>query len=309
MQRAAIAILVAAIYAASTNISQGNATDTRTTSTAELELLFGAIRPETPEQKASEAELRFTRFASMEDICVTLETAAADHELPVSFFARLIWQESRFRPYAVSPVGAQGIAQFMPATARERGLADPLDPIAALHKSAAFLRDLRNQFGNLGLAAAAYNGGPGRVQAWLHGRGGLPTETRQYVHIVTGASAERWRGKEVTAVQARHIPERVPCPTLVVMAGAREEVGVQEPMRAAAVQRLGKDKTPSRNVMVARNVPQSAAKRLATLARKSRATLHGREPSVVKSCATRRGNARTNRVRLAETDRASARKL
>src|SRR5205823_6421858 len=80
--------------------------------------------------------------------------------------------ESRFQPAAVGPVTrsgarAQGIAQFMPGTAAERRLLDPFDPVQALPKSAEFLRELRDQFGNLGLAAAAYNAGPRRVQDWL----------------------------------------------------------------------------------------------------------------------------------------------
>ena len=97
------------------------------------------------------------------------------------FFVRVIWQESRFNALAVSPKGAQGIAQFMPRTADWRGLSNPFDVIAALKASASYLRDLRNRFGNLGLAAAAYNAGPQRVQDWLSARGGLPKETRRYV--------------------------------------------------------------------------------------------------------------------------------
>src|SRR5437773_2776804 len=81
--------------------------------------------------------------------------------------SRLPWQESRFNPSSVSHAGAQGIAQFMPGTARLVGLANPFDPIQALPKSAALLRDLRAQFGNLGLAAAAYNAGPKRIEDWL----------------------------------------------------------------------------------------------------------------------------------------------
>ena len=76
----------------------------------------------------------------------------------------MIWQESRFNARAVSRKGAQGIAQFMPQTADWRGLADPFDPIEALRHSAGYLRDLRNRFGNLGLAAAGYNAGPGARQ-------------------------------------------------------------------------------------------------------------------------------------------------
>ena len=67
----------------------------------------------------------------------------------------------------MSPKGAEGIAQFMPRTADWHGLADPFDPIEALRHSAGYLRELRDRFGNLGLAAAAYNAGPGRVSAWL----------------------------------------------------------------------------------------------------------------------------------------------
>ena len=82
----------------------------------------------------------------------------------------MIWQESRFNAHAVSAKGAQGIAQFMPATADYRGLVDPFDPIEALKNSASYLHDLKTQFGNLGLAAAAYNAGPGRVSAFLANR-------------------------------------------------------------------------------------------------------------------------------------------
>ena len=127
-----------------------------------------------------------------DDICRALEEDAAENELPVEFFARVIWQESRFNARAVSRAGAQGIAQFMPRTADWRGLADPFDPIEALRHSASYLRDLRNRFGNLGLAAAGYNAGPGRVSEWLAGRRTLPSETRNYVAIVTGWTADEW---------------------------------------------------------------------------------------------------------------------
>src|SRR5262249_13559262 len=70
-----------------------------------------------------------------DDICRALEQDAAENELPVEFFARVIWQESRFNARAVSHKGAQGIAQFMPATADYRGLVDPFDPIEALKNS------------------------------------------------------------------------------------------------------------------------------------------------------------------------------
>src|SRR4029079_4482773 len=105
-----------------------------------------------------------------------IEGAARSHNLPVDFFTRLIWQESSFRPGVSSRAGAQGVAQFMPGTARDRGLGDPCDPEQASPKSAELLSELRARFGNLGLAAAAYNGGPARVESWLEGRGGVPAE-------------------------------------------------------------------------------------------------------------------------------------
>jgi hypothetical protein len=125
-------------------------------------------------------------------VCAALATTAASNDLPVDFFTRLIWQESRFEPGAISPKGAQGIAQFMPATAKSSGLADPFDPLKAIAKSGELLRDLRREFGNLGLAAAAYNAGSGRVRDWLGRSRPLPQETRIYVQIITGRSVEDW---------------------------------------------------------------------------------------------------------------------
>jgi hypothetical protein len=125
-------------------------------------------------------------------VCRLIEGAARAHGLPVGFMTRIIWRESSFRPHVVSRAGAEGIAQFMPGTARERGLLDPFDPEQAIPQAAALLADLRRRFGNLGTAAAAYNAGPGRVASWLRGQGGLPSETRAYVRFVTAHSAEQW---------------------------------------------------------------------------------------------------------------------
>jgi soluble lytic murein transglycosylase-like protein len=133
-----------------------------------------------------------------ESMCLIIESAARANDLPLEFFARVIWQESRFQADAVGPVTrsgqrAQGIAQFMPGTANERRLLDPFDPVQALPKSAEYLSELRSQFGNLGLAAAAYNAGPRRVQDWLDGKGSMPGETRNYVSAITGATVEDWQ--------------------------------------------------------------------------------------------------------------------
>ena len=134
---------------------------------------------------------------SRESICLMVEAAARANNLPAEFFARIIWQESRFQSDAVGPMTrrgtrAQGIAQFMPGTAAERAVLDPFDPVQALPKAAEFLAELRGKFGNLGLAAAAYNAGPQRVRDWLSGSRTLPSETRNYVYAVTGVSADDW---------------------------------------------------------------------------------------------------------------------
>jgi soluble lytic murein transglycosylase-like protein len=123
--------------------------------------------PATPDNSstASEPNGAAAQTPTVDDICRALEQSAAENALPVEFFARVIWQESRFDAQAVSPKGAAGIAQFMPATASWHGLANPFDPVEALRHSAAYLRELLDRFGNLGLAAAAYNAGPARVSA------------------------------------------------------------------------------------------------------------------------------------------------
>ena len=150
--------------------------------------------------------------ASREEICTVLSSAAQANALPVHFFAKLIWQESQFDPKAVSRAGAQGIAQFMPNIAKSFGLDDPFDPFPSLWASARMLRGLLNQFGNLGLAAAAYNGGAGRVLHWLAKRGNLPSETRKYVLHVTGHPAERWAGRK-PGVSIVVRPAAMPCPS------------------------------------------------------------------------------------------------
>ena len=158
-----------------------------------------------------------------DDICRTIEQSAAENGLPVEFFARVIWQESRFNAFAVSNKGAQGIAQFMPRTAGARGLLDPFNPIEALHHSAAYLHELMDQFGNLGLAAAGYNAGPGRVSAWLAGKRALPSETRNYVAIITGWTVDDWASASPPQKAETTIPQGVPCTRLANLILAPKE--------------------------------------------------------------------------------------
>jgi hypothetical protein len=110
----------------------------------------------------------------------------------------------------VSPAGAQGIAQFMPETAAEMGVDNPFDPLPAIRASARLLRGLVQQFGNLGLAAAAYNAGPKRIQDWLAKKGKLPQETQGYVRSITGRAAERWTAAQAGSPAVK-IPRRAPC--------------------------------------------------------------------------------------------------
>ena len=180
--------------------------------------------PSQPAPADKPAEKNAPQPPTTDDICRTLENAAAENQLPVEFLARVIWQESRFNARAVSNKGAQGIAQFMPQTADFRGLADPFDPIEALRNSASYLHDLRDKFGNLGLAAAGYNAGPGRVSAWLAGRRTLPSETRNYVAIITGWTADEWASASPPETAETTIPQGVPCTQLAnVMLAPKEE--------------------------------------------------------------------------------------
>jgi hypothetical protein len=126
-------------------------------------------------------------------LCGIVEDSAKASGLPADFLTRLIWRESAFQPRAVSPVGAQGVAQFMPGTAADRGLANPFDPESAIPASAKLLADLSRQFGNLGFAAAAYNAGPKTLRRWLDGEGDMPFETQAYVRAITGHDIEEFR--------------------------------------------------------------------------------------------------------------------
>jgi cell division septation protein DedD len=129
---------------------------------------------------------------TIDRVCDLIEIHAERNNLPKEFFARLIWKESRFDPNAVSPAGAEGIAQFMPGTAALRGLDDSFDIEKAIPASARYLGELRSGFGNLGLAAAAYNAGENRVSRWLKSGGFLPIETEDYVLDIMGEYADNF---------------------------------------------------------------------------------------------------------------------
>ena len=112
-------------------------------------------------------------------------------DLSPSLLEALVWQESRWRENAVSPVGARGLAQLMPGTARYLGV-DSADPFQNLEGGARYLREQLDRFdGNLEKALAAYNAGPGRVER----AGGVPNirETQNYVAAIMGRLANHSR--------------------------------------------------------------------------------------------------------------------
>jgi uncharacterized membrane protein YeaQ/YmgE (transglycosylase-associated protein family) len=147
---------------------------------------------------------------SREEICGSLVEAARRNDLPTPFFIRLLYQESGFRPEAISMSGAMGIAQFMPETAADRKLDNPFDPLQAIPASARLLRDLQKKFGNLGLATAAYNAGPKRVQDWIVNKGPLPQQTQDYVRTITGWAVESWTGPQ-SGSPALKLQQNAPC--------------------------------------------------------------------------------------------------
>ncbi len=123
-------------------------------------------------------------------IAIAQQDATAVGISPV-YFVRQINQESGFNPYAVSPAGAEGIAQFEPGTAAGLGI-DPWNPVQALHGAAQLMANYNNMYGgDYAKALAAYNGGTGTVQYAVNNCGAswlncLPGETRHYIYVIMG---------------------------------------------------------------------------------------------------------------------------
>jgi soluble lytic murein transglycosylase-like protein len=128
-----------------------------------------------PARHAAGVPLRYT---------AKIAELSARFDLSPSLLEALVWQESRWRENAVSPVGARGLAQLMPGTARYLGV-NSEDPFQNLEGGARYLREQLDRFdGNLEKALAAYNAGPGRVER----AGGIPNirETQNYVAAIMG---------------------------------------------------------------------------------------------------------------------------
>jgi hypothetical protein len=203
------------------------------------------------------------------DFCDALREAAESSDIPVAFFARLLWQESRFQSFEVSRVGAKGVAQFMPATAAEVGLDDPFDPFKAMPASARFLRKLHNEFGNLGLAAAAYNAGSGRIQKWLSGRSTLPRETRAYVRIITGNNAENWLEESSTLSLHLELPRGAPCEGVGGLSRAKEVAAIPVELAPSTSDAIRKAEAEAQRALAAKLEAAAKAKtRLALSSKK-----------------------------------------
>jgi soluble lytic murein transglycosylase-like protein len=259
-------------------------------------LTAGVPLPAAPQENVS----------SREAICLMIEAAAWANGLPLDFFARLIWQESRFNAAVVGPLTrsgrrAQGIAQFMPGTAAERGLLDPFDPVQALPESAEFLRELRAAFGNLGLAAAAYNAGPRRVREWLAGAGPMPAETRSYVLAITGHPVDDW----IDAKDSWTPAGAQSCGELIALVKHGPNTYL-----TALEQRVRQGIARPWGVQIAANFSRDRA--LAAYARAMRrhaAALGERDPLILSGLHRSRGTRPLYQVRIGADSRAEADKL
>jgi hypothetical protein len=182
----------------------------------------------------------------------------------------------------------------MPRTADARGLADPFDPVQALHHSASYLRELMAQFGNLGLAAAGYNAGPGRVSAWLSGKRSLPDETRNYVAIITGWTVDEWASPSPPPKAETTIPHGVPCTRLANLILAPKDKAQQI---ATHVPRWGAQLTS--------NWSESQAWQTYRLLQRQYASLIGdREPIVLRGRLPGMGAAARTMIRIGDDNRA-----
>jgi hypothetical protein len=245
--------------------------------------------------------------STSQSICMIIESAALTNRLPLEFFARVIWQESRFQSDAVGPVTrsgerAGGIAQFMPRTALERGLLDPFDPIQALPKSAEFLSELRAEFGNLGLAAAAYNAGPQRVRDYLAGKGRMPAETQAYVLAITGMSVDDWARTAGGDALQSSVPS---CHELVALLKRAPNPFVRE-----LEQRVALVASAPWGVQLSAGFSREGALRsYASIAERLSSILQGHDPSIFAGRLLSRGPRTFYQVRVGANSRLAAETL
>ncbi|MCW2755896.1 MAG: Lytic transglycosylase catalytic subunit [Marmoricola sp.] len=148
------------------------------------------VRRITPDQATSAAASTPSdaRVSTSTPYATLFSAAAAKYDVPATLLSAVAKEESGYNASAVSPAGAEGLMQLMPATAKGLGVTNPFDPAQAVDGAARMLRDLTNRFGSTSLAVAAYNAGPGAVLKY----GGIPPypETQQYVRNVLAQMQE-----------------------------------------------------------------------------------------------------------------------
>jgi len=265
---------------------------------AVLGLLLGGPAVLAQEQPVSEPASSGIDVA----LCRLIDDAATAQKVPAAFLTRLIFQESSFRAGVTSSAGAQGVAQFMPGTARERGLLDPFDPEQAVPKAAHFLAELKTRFGQWGLAAAAYNGGPNRVAAWLAGRGGLPFETENYVLSITGATADSWADDARAAAEGEQRPARPATTNATAACGATLAA-----IRAGRGPSIAQAPFAPWGVQLAANFSKARAlSAFQRAASRQRAIIGDLAPMVIGTRLRSRGTRAFYRVRLPAATRAEA---
>jgi hypothetical protein len=246
-------------------------------------------RAEPPLGKAEAPKVTIDR------ICTLIAKEADANGLPRDFFARLIWKESRFDHNAVSPVGAEGIAQFMPGTAKIVGLDDPFDINEAIPASAAYLARLKSGFGNWGLAAAAYNGGETRVANWLSSGGLLPLETEDYVLDITGKSADHFSVRE-NEIEARPLDKKL----------TFEQACRKLPVIAASTVAMSRVKRKPWGIQVAGNFRQGAALKQWEREKRAHPGVLGKYRPIVSRVRTPIGRRSIFAVRIGADSRAEA---
>jgi soluble lytic murein transglycosylase-like protein len=124
-------------------------------------------------------------------IATMLDAAAALHSIPGTLARAVAWIESRGNPNAESSVGARGVMQLMPTTAKDLGVTDPFDAEQNIAAGVAYLARLLKKYGGSEVhALAAYNWGPGKVDAALAAGKPFPEQVQQYARNVQARKAE-----------------------------------------------------------------------------------------------------------------------
>ncbi|HEX2559666.1 lytic transglycosylase domain-containing protein [Phenylobacterium sp.] len=158
-----------------------------------------------PEAPTARAQAEIDRVPEpLQPFAAQVADAAARHGLDPKLLHALVLVESAYNPQAVSPAGAAGLAQLMPATGAELGVADRFDPAQSLEGGAAYLARQVVRFGDLRLALAAYNAGPARVARL--GRVPAIPETEAYVTVVLECYLALAAGRSVRSARGCRSP-------------------------------------------------------------------------------------------------------